>query len=143
MSCVMDVAPDGTVKTECISPSIVRVARRCNYPEINKAFEEGIAPEDLKLHLPMLEDLRECAKALRNNRTRRGALDFDFPEYKVVLDEDGTPLRIEKRIRGEAEKMIEDAMIAANEAVARFLEKTGHTSIYRVHDHPEIGRAHV
>lgn len=76
MSCVMDVAPDGTVKTECISPSIVRVARRCNYPEINKAFDEGIAPEDLKLHLPMLEDLRECAKALRDNRTRRGAFGF-------------------------------------------------------------------
>ena len=137
MSCLMDVAPDGTVKTEKITPSIVRVARRCNYPEINKAFDEGIAPEDLKIHLPMLEDLRECAAALRQNRTRRGALDFDFPEYKVVLDEDGKPLRIEKRIRGESEKMIEDAMIAANEAVARFLEKTGHTSIYRVHDHPD------
>lgn len=137
MSCVMDVAPDGTVKTEVISPSVVRVARRCNYPEINKAFQEGLAPADLKPFLPMLEDLKECADCLRNNRTQRGALDFDFPEYKVVLDEDGVPLRIEKRIRGDAEKMIEDAMIAANEAVACFLEKTGHTSIYRVHDHPD------
>ncbi len=137
MSCVMDVAPDGTVKTEVISPSVVRVARRCNYPEINKAFHEGIAPDDLKPFLPMLEDLKACADCLRNNRTRRGALDFDFPEYKVVLDEEGVPLRIEKRLRSDAEKMIEDAMIAANEAVARFLEKTGHTSIYRVHDHPD------
>ena len=125
MSCLMDVAPDGTVKTEKITPSIVRVARRCNYPEINKAFDEGIAPEDLKIHLPMLEDLRECAAALRQNRTRRGALDFDFPEYKVVLDEDGKPLRIEKRIRGESEKMIEDAMIAANEAGVDKIYKVG------------------
>lgn len=137
MSCIMDVSPDGSVKTECISPSIVRVARRCSYPEINKAFEEGLATEDLKLHLPMLYDLKECAEALRKNRHLRGALDFDFPEYKVVLDEEGMPLRIEKRIRGDAERMIEDSMIAANEAVARFLEKTGHTSIYRVHDHPD------
>ena len=140
MSCVMDVAPDGTVKTEEITPSVVRVARRCNYPEINKAFTEGLAPEDLKPFLPMLEDLKDCAACLRTNRTKRGALDFDFPEYKVILDEEGVPLRIEKRIRGEAEKMIEDAMIAANEAVARFLEKTGHTSIYRVHDHPDADK---
>mgnify|MGYP002518542073 CR=1 FL=1 len=140
MSCIMDVAPDGKVKTEVISPSVVRVARRCNYPEINKAFAEDIAPEDLKPFLPMLHDLKECADCLRQDRTRRGALDFDFPEYKVVLDEAGVPLRIEKRIRGDAEKMIEDAMIAANEAVARFLEKTGHTSIYRVHDHPDADK---
>ena len=140
MSCVMDVAPDGTVKTEEITPSVVRVARRCNYPEINKAFDEGLAPDDLKPFLPMLEDLKACADCLRKNRSRRGALDFDFPEYKVILDEEGVPLRIEKRIRGEAEKMIEDAMIAANEAVARFLEKTGHTSIYRVHDHPDADK---
>lgn len=137
MSCVMDVSPDGKVKTELVTPSIVRVARRCNYPEINKAFHEGIMPEDLSHFMPMLQDLKECADALRTDRTRRGALDFDFPEYKVILDEEGTPLRIEKRIRSDAEKMIEDAMIAANEAVARFLEKTGHTSIYRVHEHPD------
>lgn len=137
MSCVMDVSPDGKVKTEQVTPSIVRVARRCNYPEINKAFHEGIMPEDLARFMPMLEDLKACADALRADRTRRGALDFDFPEYKVILDEEGTPLRIEKRIRSDAEKMIEDAMIAANEAVARFLEKTGHTSIYRVHEHPD------
>lgn len=137
MSCIMDVSPDGEVKTELITPSLVRVARRCNYPEINKAFREGVAPDDLKAHLPMLLDLRECADALRQNRTRRGALDFDFPEYKIVLDEEGTPLRIVKIIRGDSEKMIEDAMIAANEAVARYLESTGHTSVYRVHDHPD------
>lgn len=137
MSCTMDVSPDGEVKTELITPSLVRVARRCNYPEINKAFREGVAPDDLKAHLPMLLDLRECADALRQNRTRRGALDFDFPEYKIVLDEEGTPLRIVKIIRGDSEKMIEDAMIAANEAVARYLESTGHTSVYRVHDHPD------
>lgn len=137
MSCVMDVSPDGKVKTDLVTPSVVRVARRCNYPEINKAFHEGIMPEDLSHFMPMLQDLKECADALRVDRTRRGALDFDFPEYKVILDEEGTPLRIEKRIRSDAEKMIEDAMIAANEAVARFLEKTGHTSIYRVHEHPD------
>lgn len=137
MSCIMDVAPDGTVKKERITPSVVRVARRCNYAEINQAFKEDVASDDLRIHLPMLRDLKVCADALRKNRTKRGALDFDFPEYKVILDEEGKPLRIEKRMRGEAEMMIEDAMIAANETVARFLRDTGHTSVYRVHDHPD------
>lgn len=137
MSCIMDVAPDGTVKKERITPSVVRVARRCNYAEINQAFKEDVASDDLRIHLPMLRDLKACADALRKNRTKRGALDFDFPEYKVILDEEGKPLRIEKRMRGEAEMMIEDAMIAANETVARFLRDTGNTSVYRVHDHPD------
>lgn len=137
MSCIMDVAPDGTVTTEKVTPSMIHVGRRCNYPEINKAFHEGIMPEDLKEYMPMLTALRDCADALRADRSRRGAIDFDFPEYKVILDEMGTPLRIEKRVRDMAEKMVEDAMIAANEAVARFLRDTGHTAVYRVHGQPD------
>lgn len=137
MSCVMDVSPDGKVTKEIITPSVVRVARRCNYAEINQAFKEDVASDDLRVHLPMLLDLKACAAAMRKERSKRGALDFDFPEYKVVLDEEGVPLRIEKRMRGEAEMMIEDAMLAANETVARFLRDTGNTSVYRVHDHPD------
>ena len=140
MACLMDVGPDGTVTTERITPAVIRVGRRCSYPEINKAFAEGIAPEDLKPFLPMLEDLRACAEALRQDRRRRGAIEFEFPEYKVVLNEEGKPLRISKRIRGESEKMIEDAMIAANEAVARFLRDAGYPSVYRVHPKPDPDR---
>ena len=140
MSCIMDVAPDGKVTTEKITPSIIRVKRRCNYEEINKAFDEDIAPEDLRELLPMLKDLDDCARLLRQERHNRGALEFDFPEYKVILDEDGKPLRIVKRNRGEAERMIEDAMIAANEAVARFLTRDGFTSIYRIHDKPNTDK---
>lgn len=140
MSCIMDVAPDGKVTTEKITPSIIRVKRRCNYEEINKAFDEDIAPEDLRELLPMLKDLDDCSRLLRQERHNRGALEFDFPEYKVILDEDGKPLRIVKRNRGEAERMIEDAMIAANEAVARFLTRDGFTSIYRVHDKPNTDK---
>ena len=76
MSCVMDVSPDGKVKTELVTPSIVRVARRCNYPEINKAFHEGIMPEDLSHFMPMLQDLKECSDALRTDRTRRSTSIF-------------------------------------------------------------------
>ena len=136
----MDVSPTGRVTTERVTPAVIRVGRRCNYAEINKAFEEDVAPEDLRPFLPMLSALHDCAAALRCERAARGAIEFEFPEYKVVLDEDGKPLRIETRIRGESEKMIEDAMIAANEAVARFLRDTGHPSVYRIHADPDPDR---
>ena len=140
MACLMDVSPTGRVTTERVTPAVIRVGRRCNYAEINKAFEEDVAPEDLRPFLPMLAALHDCAAALRCERAARGAIEFEFPEYKVVLDEDGKPLRIETRIRGESEKMIEDAMIAANEAVARFLRDTGHPSVYRIHADPDPDR---
>ena len=61
-----------------------------------KALEENIIPDDLQDFMPMLRDLAEISKILNAMRRRRGALDFDFPEYKVLLDHDGTPLRIVK-----------------------------------------------
>ena len=137
VSCIMEVTREGKIKTKKITPSIIRVSRRCTYPEINQIFEENIISEELKPFVPMLSDFRECTEILRKERIQRGALEFDFPEYKVILDKEGKPLRIEKRIRGISERMIEDAMIAANETVARFLKKTGNTSVYRIHEIPD------
>lgn len=136
ISCIMDVDPNGIVTLEKITPSIIKVARRCTYPEINQAFDEGIVSDRLQKFLPMLTVFKECTHLLRKQREGRGALTFDFPEYKVALDEKGAPLRIIKRERGEAERMIEDAMIAANETVASFITRENFTAVYRVHDQP-------
>ncbi|AOH39076.1 ribonuclease R [Dialister pneumosintes] len=136
ISCIMDVDPNGIVTLEKITPSIIKVARRCTYPEINQAFDEGIVSDGLQKFLPMLTVFKECTHLLRKQREGRGALAFDFPEYKVALDEKGAPLRIIKRERGEAERMIEDAMIAANETVASFITRENFTAVYRVHDQP-------
>lgn len=136
ISCIMDVDPNGIVTLEKITPSIIKVARRCTYPEINQAFDEGIVSDGLQKFLPMLTVFKECTHLLRKQREDRGALTFDFPEYKVALDEKGAPLRIIKRERGEAERMIEDAMIAANETVASFITRENFTAVYRVHDQP-------
>ena len=136
ISCIMDVDPNGIVTLEKITPSIIKVARRCTYPEINQAFDEGIVSDGLQKFLPMLTVFKECTHLLRKQREGRGALTFDFPEYKVALDEKGVPLRIIKRERGEAERMIEDAMIAANETVASFITRENFTAVYRVHDQP-------
>lgn len=136
ISCIMDVDPNGIVTLEKITLSIIKVARRCTYPEINQAFDEGIVSDGLQKFLPMLTVFKECTHLLRKQREGRGALTFDFPEYKVALDEKGAPLRIIKRERGEAERMIEDAMIAANETVASFITRENFTAVYRVHDQP-------
>ena len=86
--------------------------------------------------MPMLHDLAEISKILNRMRRRRGALDFDFPEYKVLLDHDGTPLRIVKRDRTMAERLIEECMLIANETVATHLKNTHRTSVYRIHENP-------
>ena len=69
----------------------------------------------------MLRDLQDVAQILKQMRLRRGAIDFDFPEYKIILDEEGKPLRLEKRERTIAEQIVEECMLIANETVAAYL----------------------
>ena len=136
MTCMMEIDKDGKVVNYRIRPSIIHVGRRCSYKEVYKALEENIVPHDLEDFMPMLHDLAEISKILNRMRRRRGALDFDFPEYKVLLDHDGTPLRIVKRDRTMAERLIEECMLIANETVASHLEHTHRTSVYRIHENP-------
>src|SRR5690606_5537103 len=75
--------------------------------------------------------------ALREMRRRRGAIDFDLPESKVVLDETDRPLRVERRERLESHRIVEECMLAANEAVARHFQRMGLPSVYRFHGPPD------
>jgi len=83
-----------------------------------------------------LRRLDAVARALRRDRVKRGSLDFDLPEPKVILDAEGKVVRIERRQQWASHKLIEDCMIAANEAVARYLTRTDTPALYRVHDAP-------
>ncbi|MCI7543926.1 MAG: ribonuclease R, partial [Megasphaera elsdenii] len=118
MTCVMEIDENGKVLKADIGPAVIRVKRRCNYVEIRKALLEGIVPDDLQPFMPMLHELRSLSTILKNMRLRRGAIDFDFPEYKVILDPEGVPLRLEKRERTIAEQIVEESMLIANETVA-------------------------
>ncbi len=73
-------------------------------------------------------------------RLRRGAIDFDFPEYKIILDSEGTPLRLEKRERTIAEQIVEECMLIANETVASYLRDSGNPTVYRIHEIPDTER---
>lgn len=140
MACVMEIDHSGKVVHADIGPAVIRVKRRCNYKEVKKALLDDIAPSDLAPFLPMLRDLRELSGVLKQMRLRRGAVDFDFPEYKVILDEEGVPLRLEKRERTVAEQIVEECMLIANETVASYLRDSGNPSVYRIHEKPDPER---
>ena len=137
MTCVMEIDRDGRVLHADIGPAVINVARRCNYKEIKKALIDDIVPPDLTPLMPMIRNLRDLSTILKNMRLRRGAIDFDFPEYKVILDEDGVPLRLEKRERTIAEQIVEESMLIANETVASYLRDSGNPTVYRIHEKPE------
>lgn len=137
MTCLMEINEEGTVVSSTIRPSMIHIDRRCNYDEVYKALTENIIPDNLKPFMPMIQDLYALMQILNQMRIKRGALDFDIPEYKVVVDTDGTPLRVVKRTRTIAERIIEECMLIANETVATFLEKQDAPSVYRIHEEPK------
>jgi len=137
----MIVDRKGDVSNEKFHASIIHSDRRFAYEEV-QAFIEGEKP-DLEAPEEILESighLRDCAKALRSKRFKRGALDLDIPKPKFVLDEDGKLKGFEQEKRFEAHKIVEDCMLAANEAVARYLEKHRVPTLYRVHEVAEPER---
>ncbi len=137
MSVEMEIDEAGKVVRSHVGPGIIRSARRCTYDELKKALLEDVYPEDIKPHLPMFRAWRRLAERLIRMRAGRGALDFDFPEYKIILATDGRPLQIVQRERTIAERMIEQAMLIANETVAKYIAPEGRTAIFRVHGSPD------
>ena len=81
--------------------------------------------------------MAKLSKVLRQKRKERGAVDFDFPESKIELDENGEPLSIHPHERNDATKLIEDFMLAANETVAQHFYWLEEPFLYRVHDNPD------
>ncbi|MDD4775707.1 MAG: ribonuclease R [Syntrophomonas sp.] len=139
MSCLMDLDPSGKVRKYEIVPSVIHVQQRMTYTAVNRILDEDDA-ETLRSYPELIEDFRlmkELADILRAERMKRGALDFDFPEPKVIVDEKGFPLEIRVRSSGSGELLIEDFMIKANEVVAEHLLKNEAPALYRVHEKPE------
>ena len=119
-----------------ISESIINVERRFTYDTVNEILQTQEFAEDPS-YVDTFNDMRALAKTLYNNRIERGALEFDLPESKVVLDDAGHPVDIVVRQRGEAEQIIEEFMILANETVAAYFFRRRMPFIYRVHEEPE------
>lgn len=120
-------------------PSVIRSDERMTYTSVRKILVDLDAKERAR-HGRLLGDLElagELAGLLRERRLKRGSLDFDLPEPEVLLDVTGMPEAILRAERNFAHMLIEEFMIAANEAVAEFLEARGAPALYRVHEEPD------
>lgn len=138
LACDMEYTPRGRLVSHDIYQSVIRVKQRLDYDTVNAALLEQDAAAQAKLAavLPMLQDLAALQRVLAAKRHRRGALDFEFPELKVYLDEQGRVADVGKRSSRLAEKMIEQAMLSANETVAEHFWRLYQPLVYRVHEGP-------
>ena len=139
MSCEMEIeAETGRVAKYKIFPAVIHSHHRLSYNLVRSILEEGDreARDNYADIVPMLEEMRELCRILQKKRARRGAIEFELPEQKVILDETGKPLEIRQRIHGLPESIIEEFMLAANETVARHLTMMQWPCVYRVHESP-------
>lgn len=144
LSCIMTVNPKGKIIDHIIAETVIRVKKRMTYTSVKRILEDRDEKECRKYEelVPMFEEMRELAGLLRRRRRKRGSIDFDFPETKILLDETGTPVEILPYDRNTAARIIEDFMLAANETVAADYYWQAQPFVYRVHDKPDIKRLH-
>lgn len=139
LSCLMTINPMGQVIDHEIVESVINVNERMNYSDVN-AILKG---ESLELEaryadeLEMFKIMEGLSKTLRIDRSKRGSIDFDFPESKILLNKKGVPVKIMPYERGTAQKMIEDFMLLANETVASHFYWLESPFVYRVHGTPD------
>ncbi len=139
LSCIMTINKEGRVVDYRIVESVICVDRRMTYTSVNKIIEENDEDERMAYEefVPMLENMSELATILRKNRKKRGSIDFDFPETKIILDETGHPIQIKPYERNSATKLIEDFMLLANETVAQHFYWMEVPFVYRTHESPD------
>ena len=137
MACEMHINREGKVLDYEIFPAVIHVRHRLSYNIVREilAGDEALRVkyEDI---LPMVQLMDELREILHKKRARRGAIDFDLPEQKVILDDKLKPVEIVQRVHGNAESVIEEFMLAANETVAQHMFKQKWPFVYRVHDIP-------
>ena len=154
MTCEMVFDAYGKLKSRQLYPSIIHSNKKMNYDDVNSILEKGEVPSGYERFADNLRTMQDLAHILRKERENRGATDFDTKEPKIVCDLNGHPTDIIVRDRGEGEKLIEDFMIAANEAVARAFyyndtvrnergQKVQLPGVYRVHETPKAEKVQM
>ncbi len=139
LSCIMKIDKHGEVVDHEIAETVVHIDERMTYTSVKKILTEE-DPEEIERYkelVPMFQLMDELATILRNKRHQRGSIDFDFPETKMILDEQGTPIDIKPYDRNVATKIIEDFMLLANETVAQAYFWREIPFVYRIHETPD------
>ena len=137
ISCVMEFNVDGKQLSYEIFPSVIRSRKQMTYKKVNSILEKNIVPEGYEEFADKLRLMEELAVILRKAKVKRGYIDFEVDEAKVLVDDKGVPTDVVLRDRGKGEKLIEDFMIAANECVATHIYFMNLPFIYRVHEYPK------
>ena len=137
----MEITPEGKVVSADTYKSIIKTVYRMTYDNVNKIFEgDKEVTKEYESIKEMCFTMLELSKIIREIKYKRGSIDFELPEIQVVLDENKKVEYLRRRDRGEAERVIEDFMIEANEAVAEKLFWLEVPSIYRTHEKPDSER---
>lgn len=139
LSCLMDIDEKGNIVGHRICETVINVDRRMSYTSVKKILVDNDTNEIMKYKelVPMFHMMEEAAELLRKKRFARGSVDFDFPESKIILDENGHPTDIKPYGRNVATKIIEDFMLAANETVAEDYFWQDMPFLYRTHENPD------
>ncbi len=138
LSCLMTLDAKGNVIDHEIVETVINVDQRMSYTEVNKILEKDREmTERFRTLVPMFLLMKKLSDIVREKRKKRGSIDFDFPESKIILDKDGVPLSIKPYERNAATKIIEDFMLLANETVAQHFYWMEAPFVYRTHDYPD------
>ena len=143
-SALMEVDKDGRRYGAKFAKSVIRSKARMTYNKVNRILAgDQTLREEYAYLIQTAEKMNDLAHALYKRRIERGALELDIPEAQITVDENGRPVAIQYRERGESEKLIEEFMLQANEAVAEYMCKRGQPTVYRVHENPDPEKLRV
>lgn len=143
-SALMEIDRDGRRHRATFSKSVIRSKARMTYKNVNRilAGDRALCGQYAFLAETAVQ-MNALAKTLEKRRVERGALELDIPEAEIVVDENGKPVDVQYRARGDAEKLIEEFMLQANEAVAEHMSRRGRPTVYRVHENPDPEKLRV
>lgn len=138
LSCIMKISKTGEIVDHEIAETVICVDRRMSYSGVQKILQsDEQALKENEEFVPMILQMKELSDLIRERRGRRGSIDFDFPETKILLDESGKPVEIRPYERNDATKIIEDFMLMANETVAEEYFWRELPFLYRTHEVPD------
>ncbi len=140
LSCIMTIDKKGNLIDHTIAESVINTNKRMTYTDVNAIIEDGdeATIEKYKDLTPMFLQMKELSEILRKKRAKRGGVDFDLPETKIILDEEGHVKDIAPYERNLATRLIEDFMLMANETVAKHFCERNVPFVYRIHEKPDI-----
>ena len=136
ISCIMEVTRDGQVVSRKVVPGLINSDKKMNYDDVNRILKNNEIVPGYEPYIESLKMFNNLAHKLRNNRIKKGAIEFNRSELKPIYDEEGRIIDFTLRVQDEAENLIEEMMLLANESVDLLLDKKDFPCVHRVHDTP-------